>query len=191
MIDKSEAGMIDFITDQCRDIYEHGLPMLKKAKEWHLGAKLIARQSKGHYTSNHGACHNLSSDDTPCKGYGNWILYVAGILAPGFHDKIANPTKGGSYIEGVLTEWKASPKDPTTRESRTVRLQKRPEKAQLFQDICKLLVPLTDLYSDCPRLAAQMRRVSDWESLETLCAAVCNRIHNCLRILPPLKALQR
>ena len=100
VIDKTEARMIDFITDQCRDIYEHGLPMLKQAKEWHLGAELIARQSKGHYTSNHGACHNLPSDDTPCKGYGNWILwYVAGILAPGFHGKIANPTKGGSYIE--------------------------------------------------------------------------------------------
>ena len=51
-----------------------------------------------------------------------------------------------------------------------MRLKKKPEKAQLFQDICDLLRPLTNLCGDCLRLAAQLNRVSSWDALETLCA---------------------
>ena len=94
-----------FITDQTREIYEHGPELFNQAREWHLGVEIMSRQSAGHYGSNHGDYHNLAPSNTPCKGYGNWLLwYVAGILAPGFHSKITSPTKGGAYIEGVLTE---------------------------------------------------------------------------------------
>ena len=113
VIGKTETRLIDFTTDQCRDFYENGLLLSRQAREWHVGAELIARHSKGRYTSHHGACHSLPSNDTPCKGYENWILwYVAGILAPGFHGKIANPMKGGATVEHTLRESLPSGKHP-------------------------------------------------------------------------------
>ena len=63
-----------------------------------------------------------------------------------------------------------APKDTSTWESMTIRLKKNPKKALLFQDICDLIRPVTNLYGDCPRLASQLKSVSHRETLETLCA---------------------
>ena len=163
--------MMDFLTDRMCDVYVKGPKLFSQAKEWHMGAEILTRQSPGYYGSNHDDYHSLAPSDPPCKGYGNWILwYVAGIIAPGFHGKVSSPASGGAFIEGVLTEWTVAPKDPSTWESQTIRLKKIPKKAQLFQELCDLLRPVTRLYGDCPRLASQLKSVSNPETLETLCA---------------------
>ena len=62
------------------------------------------------------------------------------------------------------------------------KAKENPKKAQLFQDTCDLLRPVTLLYGDCPRLALQLQCVSNWETVETFVLSIHNRIQGCLHI---------
>ena len=135
-----------------------------------MDAEILARQTAGYYLTNHNRYHELNGGNPPCKGFGNWLLwYVASVLAPGFSGKVPNSAPGGSFIEGVIWEWMAG--EDLALGTQGTKLQKCPEKARLFEDICKLFKPLTDIAYECPKLLSHLKKVGDWKDMQWLCAA--------------------
>ena len=103
-------------------IYIEGPALIKHARDTHMDVDILQRQQSGHYTVNHDAYHKLGVDHTPCRGYGNWILFrTDSVLAPGFKSSITKSTTGGSLIEGVLVEWITDPGQPSSWEATTLR----------------------------------------------------------------------
>ena len=54
---------------------------------------------------------------------------------------------------------------------RVLNFKKCPEKAKLFEEICRLFKPLTDIAYECPRLLSHLKKVGDWKDMQWLCAA--------------------
>ena len=121
----------------------------------------------------------------PCKGFGNWLLwYVASVLAPGFSKQIPNATPGGTFIEGVKWEWMAD-EDTTVLSTQGTKLPKCQEKAMLFEKICKLFKPLTDIAHSCPKLLRYLKKVEDWRDMQLLCASYIQQDPNKSRYVAP------
>ena len=130
-------------------LYVEGHLLLQQARELDIGAEILARQAAGHCVANHDRYHELNGGTPPRKGFSNWLLwYVAAVLAPGSSIQILNFTPGGAFIEGVIWDWMAD--DDTTVDIHGTKLQKCPEKARVFEAICKLFRPLTDIAYECP-----------------------------------------
>ena len=72
---KTELAVTGFLTDHMSKIHVEGHKLFRKVREWHLGAEILQGQVSGYYLANHDEYHNLAPRDTPCRGYGNWILW--------------------------------------------------------------------------------------------------------------------
>ena len=89
---------------------------------------------------------------------------MAAVLAPGFSRQVPNAAPGGSFIEGVIWEWMAD--EDTTLGTEGTKLQTCPEKAKLFEAICRLFKPVTDIAYDCPKLLSHLKKVGDWKDMQ-------------------------
>ena len=162
---QSEETSLNRIIKSVTALYVEGQSLLQQAQELDIGAEILARQMAGHCLVNHDRYHELNGGNPPCNGFGNWLLcYVAAILAPGFSKQVPNAAPGGTFIEGVLWEWMAD--GDTTVDTIGTKLPKCLQKARLFESICRLFKPLTDIYYGCPELQGHMKKVRHWKDMQ-------------------------
>ena len=61
--------------------------------------------------------------------------------------------------------------DPTALSSQGAKLHKCPEKAMLFETICNLFKPLTEIAYSCPMLLSHLKKAGNWRDMQLLCAS--------------------
>ena len=70
------------------------------------------------------------------------------------------------------------------------KLPKCPQKARLFEAICRLFKPLTDIYNECPALQSHMKKVRNWKDMQWLCVAYIQQDPNKPKYVAPAPGVQ-